>query len=97
VDELHALFADDAVKGVLCARGGAGAGHLLPALDGALLRSHPKVFVGFSDITFLHLYLDRLGLVSFHGPMVARDFPEGAYDPTSFRQAVMGEGAAYAS
>jgi muramoyltetrapeptide carboxypeptidase len=53
--------------------------------------------VGFSDITFLHLYLDRLGLVSFHGPMVARDFPEGAYDPASFRQAVMGEGAPYAS
>ncbi|HKC11894.1 MAG TPA: LD-carboxypeptidase [Vicinamibacteria bacterium] len=97
VDELHALFADDAVKGVLCARGGAGAGQLLPALDGALLRSHPKVFVGFSDATFLHLYFDRLGLVSFHGPMVAWDFPEGTYDASSFRWAVMGEGAAYAS
>ncbi len=95
--ELHSLFADEEVAGIVCARGGAGAGSLLRGLDAARLRAHAKVFVGFSDATFLHLYLDRLGMVSFHGPMVARDFPERSYDEASFRCAVMGEGAPYAS
>lgn len=94
--ELHGLFADREVAGIICARGGAGAGRLLAGLDEALLRTHPKVFIGFSDATYIHLYLDRLGLASFHGPMVAPDFPEGGYDAPSLRQAVMGEGL-YAS
>ncbi len=97
VAELHSLFGDEEVAGILCARGGAGAGSLLRGLDAALLRAHPKVFVGFSDLTFLHLYFDRLGIVTFHGPMVAPDFPERSYDERSFRQAVMGEGPPYAS
>ena len=95
--ELQALLADDAVAGVVCARGGAGAGSLLSLLDEGLFRAHPKVFLGYSDATFLHLYLDQLGIVSFHGPMLARDFPDGDYDLPSLRQAVMGEGGLYAS
>ena len=67
-DELQALFADDEVRGIVCARGGAGAGGLLPLLDPALLRDHPKALLGCSDITFLHLFLERLDLVSLHGP-----------------------------
>lgn len=96
VAELHALFADDGVAGILCARGGAGTGRLLAGLDAALLKAHPKALVGFSDITYLHLFLERLDQVSFHGPMVARDFPERSFDEPSLRQALMGEGL-YAS
>jgi len=96
LDELHALWADAEVSAIFCARGGAGAGRLLGGLDEALVRSSPKIFLGFSDLTYLHLYLGRLGQVSFHGPMVARDFPDGGYDEASFRQGVMGEGL-YAS
>ena len=95
--ELHGLFADDAVAGIVCARGGAGAGWLLPRLDAELLRAHPKVFVGYSDITLLHLYLNRLGLVTFHGPMVAYELASGAYDRASFLGAVTGAGRSYAS
>jgi muramoyltetrapeptide carboxypeptidase len=94
--ELHALWADADVAAIFCARGGAGAGRLLAGLDEGLVRSHPKIFLGFSDLTYIHLYLDRLGQVSFHGPMVARDFPDGGLDEASFRQALMGEGL-YAS
>jgi muramoyltetrapeptide carboxypeptidase len=95
--ELHGLFEDDAVAGIVCARGGAGAGWLLPRLDTELLRAHPKVFVGYSDITLLHLYLNRLGLVTFHGPMVAWELASGAYDRASFLSGVTGQGAPYAS
>jgi len=93
--DLHALFADDEIAGIVCARGGAGAGRLLASLDAGLLRAHPKLFVGYSDITFLHLFVGRLGWVSFHGPMVARELASGAYDRASFLHALTGEGVAY--
>ena len=95
--DLHALFADDAVAGIVCARGGAGSGWMLPRLDAALVREHPKVLIGYSDITFLHLYLHRQALVTFHGPMAARELADGGYDADSFRSAVMGVGPLYAT
>jgi muramoyltetrapeptide carboxypeptidase len=97
VAELHALFADDEVAGIVCARGGEGAGWLLKHLDEDLIGAHHKVFVGYSDITFLHLLFDRMRLVSFHGPMVAVDFTEALHHPDSFWRAVSGEGTPYAS
>jgi len=96
-DELQGLFADDEVSAIVCARGGAGAGALLPLLDPALLRSHPKALVGCSDITFLHLFLDRLEVGSVHGPMVAGDLADGSYDRGSLRHALFGEGEPYHS
>jgi muramoyltetrapeptide carboxypeptidase len=95
--ELQALFADDTVAGVFCARGGAGAASLLGRLDPAVFRSHPKVFVGYSDITFLHLFLHRQGLVTVHGPMIARELADGGYDVPSFWSAVAGQGARLAA
>jgi muramoyltetrapeptide carboxypeptidase len=95
--DLQGLFADEAVSGIVCARGGAGAYALLPRLDRELLRAHPKVFVGYSDVTMLHLYLHRLGLVTFHGPMVAWELADRAYHRESFLSAVRGDGAPYAS
>ena len=97
VSELHALFADDGVAGIVCARGGAGTGWLLPRLDAALLRAHPKVFVGYSDVTLLHLYLNRQGLVTFHGPMAAWELANGTYHKASFLWAVTGQGTPYSS
>ena len=96
VEEIHALFADPDVAAIFCARGGEGAGWLLRHLDPELIRSHPKPFVGYSDVTFLHLLLERLGLVSFYGPMAAVDFPEGRYDAGSLWGALSGE-SRYAS
>lgn len=95
--ELHALFADPDVAAIVCARGGAGCAGLLPALDPALLRASHKPFVGYSDITLLHLYLGRLRLVSLHGPMVAHDLDTGAFHRESLLWALTGEGGPYAT
>jgi muramoyltetrapeptide carboxypeptidase len=95
--DLHAMFADPDVAGIVCARGGAGAGWLLPRLDVNVLRDHPKVFVGYSDVTFLHLVLNRLQTVSFHGPMVAGELARGALDERSWAAAVQGGAVPYAS
>jgi muramoyltetrapeptide carboxypeptidase len=72
---LQEMFLRDEVKGIFCARGGYGAGRILPYLDFTLVRQHPKVFVGSSDVTILHLALTQwAGLMTFHGPMVEPDF-----------------------
>lgn len=71
---LQEMFLREEVKGIFCARGGYGAGRILPHLDFALIRRHPKVFCGSSDVTILHLALtQRAGLMTFHGPMVEPD------------------------
>lgn len=94
---LRGLFADEEVKAIFCARGGAGAAALMPRLEAEWLRARPKAFVGYSDLTLLHLYLNRLGLVTFHGPMVAKDLATGHYDRASLLWALTGEGAPYRS
>jgi muramoyltetrapeptide carboxypeptidase len=71
VEDLHAMFADPEVKGVFCVRGGYGTAMLLDSLDYGLIRRNPKVFLGYSDITALHLGIHRMtGLATFHGPVV---------------------------
>jgi muramoyltetrapeptide carboxypeptidase len=90
-EELQGLFLDDGVAGIVCARGGAGAIRLLPLLDAEAVLAHPKPFVGYSDVTALHLLLGAAGLVTFHGPMVAREFADGRADLASFRRALLGE------
>ena len=92
--DFHAAFADAEVDAVFCTRGGWGAAELLPHLDRALIRAHPKAFVGYSDVTSLHVWLAReAGLVSFQGPMVASDFSkEPGPDMASFARALQGAG-----
>ena len=73
--ELEEMFERDDVRAILCARGGYGANYLLPEIDIAAVAKHPKIFVGYSDITsLLTWFADAAGMVTFHGPMVAKDF-----------------------
>jgi len=66
--DLHSMFADNEVQGILCIRGGNGASRLLPYIDYELIRRNPKVLLGYSDITALILaFYAKIGLVSFHG------------------------------
>ncbi|MDY6838139.1 MAG: LD-carboxypeptidase [Thermodesulfobacteriota bacterium] len=68
---LMGLFSDGEVRAVLCARGGFGSMRLLPFLDFEAMGNHPKILVGFSDVTALLVSLYRkCGLVTFHGPMM---------------------------
>lgn len=70
-EQLTRLFADPDIDGIICARGGYGAMRILPLLESDVLANHPKVFVGFSDITALLGYLvQRCRLAAFHGPSV---------------------------
>jgi muramoyltetrapeptide carboxypeptidase len=93
LDDLHGAFADPTIDGIVCARGGWGSAELLPQLDAALIRSNPKVFVGYSDHTSLHCWLhNEASLVTFYGPMVAADFSrDDGVDLASWRRSLEGE------
>ena len=72
IEELHRLWGHPEVKAIFALRGGFGCLRLLEHLDLELVRKHPKLFVGFSDITVLHNHIvDRTGIVCLHGPGLA--------------------------
>ena len=89
VRELEEMFARDDVRAIFCARGGYGANYLLSALDPQKIVAHPKIFMGYSDITAL--LTCSAGFVTFHGPMVTKDFslPDGV-DLASWEAALTG-------
>ena len=73
VEDIHEMFSRDDVDAVCATQGGYGSAQLLRKLDYDLIGSHPKIFTGFSDITSLHLAINKMcGMVTFHGPGIAR-------------------------
>jgi muramoyltetrapeptide carboxypeptidase len=90
VRELEDMFESRDVRAIICARGGYGANYVLEKLDLKKIRKHPKIFVGYSDITsLLTHFADAANLVVFHGPMVAKDWAhQNGLDLTSWQRAV---------
>jgi muramoyltetrapeptide carboxypeptidase len=75
--EVMEAFKDDTVNAIFCGGGGYGSMRVLPYLDFEIIREHPKIFLGYSDITALHLAINNLShLVTFHGPMPGPDIDE---------------------
>jgi muramoyltetrapeptide carboxypeptidase len=72
LSELDSALADPDVRAVFCARGGYGATRLLARLGAAGPPGPPKLLVGFSDITALHLWLQSHGRISVHGPVLTQ-------------------------
>ena len=69
-EEIMRAFEDPSVNAIIGLRGGYGCARLIPLLMEKRLRNHPKVFMGFSDLTTLHLFFrNRFGWITFHGPM----------------------------
>ncbi|MBY0551419.1 MAG: LD-carboxypeptidase [Candidatus Obscuribacterales bacterium] len=74
-DAFMNAFADQNVRGIICARGGYGTMRILPLIDWTAVRKNPKFFCGFSDITALHSALHKeAGMMTYHGgPMPRRE------------------------
>ncbi|MGH9630596.1 MAG: S66 peptidase family protein [Bryobacteraceae bacterium] len=77
VEDLHEMFRDPKVDAIFVIRGGYGSMHLLDRLDYDLIARNPKIFLGYSDITSLHLSIhQKTGLVTFHGPVTLSRFTD---------------------
>lgn len=91
---LHELADDDTLSAIFFARGGYGSMRLLPEIDWHRLARRPRFWIGYSDLTPLLLGLvQRAGLATFHGPMVAADLARGlrAEERVSLLSALAGE------
>lgn len=74
-EDLQMMLDNDAVRAIMCARGGYGTVRIIDRLDFSRFRQHPKWIIGFSDITLLHCHLNsRIGIASVHAKM-CNSFP----------------------
>lgn len=82
--DLHEMFSDAEVNGIFCAGGGYGSARYAEQLDMEMIAENPKVFWGFSDITYIHTAIRQgTGLVTFHGPMLASCVAREEFDDLS--------------
>lgn len=80
IDDLMQMFTNPEIKAIFCIRGGYGSGQLLDQIDYAQIRKNPKIFVGYSDITALHIAFNRFAnLVTFHAPVLLSPFTEYSF------------------
>ncbi len=89
--DINRMFEDKAIRGIFCIRGGYGATRILDKLDYDMIKKNPKVFVGYSDITAIHIALNQIcDMVTFHGPMPSTDMmPEfNSFSKDSFLRVV---------
>lgn len=87
-EDFNAAFADDSVDGIITLGGGWGSARLLPFLDYPLIQKHPKLLMGYSDITaLLNGIFTKTGLVTFHGPIANQSFTP--YTLEEFKKVVM--------
>lgn len=88
VEDIHWAFSDRSIDAVWCLRGGYGLSRILPQIDYGLIKGNPKAFVGYSDVTALHVAIhQRTGLVTFHGPVATStlsDYTKGHAIDTLF-------------
>lgn len=74
-EEINNFFADKDIDAIICMRGGYGCNRLVELLDFEMIKRNPKIFVGYSDITTLHIALnEKANLITFHGPMAVSNF-----------------------
>jgi muramoyltetrapeptide carboxypeptidase len=91
VAQIHAAFLNKRAGIILAHRGGYGSMKLLPFLDFNLIRNHPKILAGFSDLSaLLNVISERTGLVTLHSPMIINFSPPSRFTVHSFLNAVNG-------
>lgn len=83
-DDVNAAFADPSVRAIIASIGGDDSVRLLPHLDASLIKSNPKILMGYSDTTILLTYANYLGLVTFNGPSIMAGFAQTKTLPPQF-------------
>lgn len=83
-EDLMNAFKDPTINAIISNIGGSESIRLLPYIDFDVIRSNPKVFIGYSDATVTHLFCHKAGISSFYGPAILTDFAENVemYDYT---------------
>ena len=77
-NDINCMFSDKNIKGIFALRGGYGCARLLDLIDFKLIKKNPKIFIGYSDITALHIAINQKSkLITYHGPMISTELIKG--------------------
>ena len=80
-EEFNAMFKDPEIDAIIALRGGSGAARILNKIDYEAIAANPKIFIGYSDITALHMAIyTKTGLVTFHGPLAVSTWNQFSYE-----------------
>lgn len=91
-EDLNMMFEDQEVDAIIALRGGSGAARILDMIDYESIAKNPKIFIGYSDITALHMAIySKTGLVTFHGPMGVSTWNKFSYN--IFREILFDKGS----
>lgn len=83
--EINDFFKNKEIDAIICMRGGYGCNRLVELVDFQIIKENPKIFIGYSDITTLHMSInEKTGLITFHGPMAVSNFLNG-YNEETYR------------
>ena len=91
-EDIMMMFADEEVDAILCMRGGYGCNRIIPYLEHFKFEKYPKPFIGYSDITYLHIFLNQFHqLITYHGPMLKDLLTKNQTTTQHFLETIMGE------
>ena len=91
-EDIMMMFADDEVEAILCMRGGYGCNRIIPYFKNFKFENYPKPLIGYSDITYLHLFLNQYHhLITYHGPMLKDLLLQNETTTEHFLETIMGE------
>lgn len=92
-------FLDPSVKGIFSAIGGDDSVRILPYIDCEIIKTHPKIFMGYSDTTVSHFIMNKAGVVSYYGPSIMAEFGEYGkmfdYTADAVRNILFGDSRGY--
>lgn len=92
-NDINSMFANKSIKGVFALRGGYGCARLLDLIDFKLIKKNPKIFIGYSDITALHIAINQKSkLITYHGPMISTELIKGLdeYSANYYKKFIFG-------
>ena len=91
-EDIMMMFADEEVDAILCMRGGYGCNRIIPYLEHFKFEKYPKLFIGYSDITYLHIFFNQFHqLMTYHGPMLKDLLTKNQTTTQHFLETIMGE------
>ena len=92
-NDINSMFANKSIKGIFALRGGYGCARLLDLIDFKLIKKNPKIFIGYSDITALHIAINQKSkLITYHGPMISTELIKGLdeYSANYYKKFIFG-------
>ncbi len=87
-EDINAAFSDPEIKAVIASIGGNDSVRILPFLDKRVVSGNPKILMGYSDTTTLHVFLNLQGVASFYGPSVMGGLSQAESLPAGFQEHV---------